>query len=89
MKETQEEKKRREHTEYIDRLLAKIEREWSIRIELANLAGFKASVKNPHALEDTEFDLPIRDLYLEIELRCPENVHQALNIIQSYYKGLK
>ncbi len=67
-------------------LCAKIDREWPIRIELANLAGFKANVKNPRALYETEFDLGIRDLYLEVVLRKPDNADLALQLVRNFYK---
>lgn len=67
-------------------LFAKIDREWPIRIELANLAGFKANVKNPRALYETEFDLGIRDLYLEVVLRKPDNADLALQLVRNFYK---
>lgn len=67
-------------------ITVKIEKEWPIRIQLAQLAGHKANVKNPRALMDTEFDLSIRNLYLEVLFRKPENAQHALFIIQEYYK---
>lgn len=67
-------------------LFAKIEKEWPIRIELANLAGFKCSAKNPRALYETEFDLGIRDLYVEVVIRKPDNADLALQIVRNFYK---
>ena len=67
-------------------LLKKINKEWPIRCKLAELAGFKANPKNVRALMDTEFDLNIRDLYLEIMFRKPENAETALELIRDYYK---
>lgn len=67
-------------------LIKKIDKEWPIRCKLAELAGHKASPKNPRALMDTEFDLSIRELYLEILFRKPENAEAALELIRNYYK---
>lgn len=67
-------------------LIKKIDKEWSIRCKLAELAGFKASPKNPRALMDTEFDLNIRELYLEVTFRKPENADAALELIRNFYK---
>ncbi len=68
------------------RILKKIEKEWPIRCKLATLAGHKAVEKNPRALMDTEFDLTIRELYLEVLFRKPENAEAALKLIQEFYK---
>ena len=70
----------------ISKFKDKIEKEWPIRIKLAGLAGSKANYKNPRALMDTEFDLGIRELYLEVLFRKPENAELALQTIQEYYK---
>lgn len=72
-------------TEEINLLLKKIEREWPVRCKLAELAGFKANPKNPRALMDTEFDLNIRELYLEVLFREPHNVDTALALIRTLY----
>jgi hypothetical protein len=80
-----EDSERMTEQEY-QQLLAKINREWPIRIKLAGLAGFTANYKNPRALMDTEFDLSIRDLYLEVLFRKPDNAPLALQLIQEYYK---
>ena len=72
--------------EKIDAILATIQKEWPIRIQLANLAGFKCNAKNPRALYETEFDLGIRDLYLEVFLRKPDNAEAALTLIRNFYK---
>lgn len=68
------------------RLLKKIDKEWPLRCQLATLAGHKAVQKNPRALMDTEFDLTIRELYLEVIFRKPENSETALKLIQEFYK---
>lgn len=67
-------------------LFVKIEKEWPIRVQLANLAGFKANVKNPRALYETEFDLNIRELFLEVTFRKPENTAIAMELIRNLYK---
>lgn len=67
-------------------LINKIDKEWPIRCKLAELAGHKANPKNVRALMDTDFDLGIRELYLEVTFRKPENAEQALHIIQEFYK---
>jgi hypothetical protein len=67
-------------------IIKKIDKEWPIRCKLAELAGHKANPKNPRALMDTEFDLSIRELYLEVLFRKPENVDAALEVIRGYYK---
>lgn len=67
-------------------LIKKIDREWPVRCKLAELAGHKANPKNVRALMDTEFDLSIRELYLEVMFRKPENAEKALQLIQEYYK---
>ncbi len=65
----------------------RIDKEWKIRCQLAELAGHKANPKNIMALMDTEFDLNIRELYLEVQFRKPENAIVALSLIQNFYKG--
>lgn len=67
-------------------LFAKIDKEWIIRCKLAELAGFKANPKNPRALMNTEFDLNIRELYIEVLFRKPENADSALQLIRGFYK---
>jgi hypothetical protein len=67
-------------------ILKKIEKEWPVRCKLAELAGHKCNPKNPRALMDTEFDLNIRELYLEVIFRKPENAEKALKFIQDYYR---
>jgi len=68
-------------------LKKKIEKEYPLRCKLATLAGFKANSKNPRALMDTEFDLGIRELFLEIEFRKPENKPEALDLIRKFYSA--
>lgn len=65
----------------------RINKEWPIRCKLAELAGHKANPKNPRSLFETEFDLNIRELYLEVLFRKPENVDAALQLIRNYYNG--
>jgi hypothetical protein len=70
-------------------LVNKINKEWPVRCklaELAELAGHKANPKNIRALMDTEFDLGIRELYLEVLFRKPDNADIALQLIRDYYK---
>jgi hypothetical protein len=67
-------------------IFQKIEKEWPIRLRLAQLAGHKCNAKNPRALMDTEFDLSIRELYLEVLFRQPHNAADALKLIQDFYK---
>ena len=69
----------------IDATIARIEKEWPIRCKLAELAGFKANPKNTRALFETEFDLSIRELYLEVLFRKPANAPAALAVIRDYY----
>ena len=64
----------------------KIEKEWPLRCKLAELSGHKANPKNVRALFETEFDLSIRELYLEVLFRKPENAEAALKFIQDFYK---
>ena len=67
-------------------ILEKANREWPIRIQLAQLAGHKCNAKNTRALYENEFDLTIRELYLEVLFRKPENAQKALELIQEFYK---
>lgn len=79
-------------------ILEKVEREWPIRLKLAELAGFesihpktgkpqKINPKNGSVLQGSPFDdLSIRELYLEVLFRKPENAEQALKLIQEFYK---
>ena len=63
-------------------LKEKIEREFSIRLKLAELAGRpKINPKNYKACE--EFDATIPELFLEIALNRPENVPTALELIKT------
>ncbi len=65
----------------------RINKEWPIRCKLAELAGHKANPKNPRCLFETDFDLNIRELYLEVLFRKPENVDAALQLIRNFYSG--
>ena len=59
----------------------KIEKEFPIRLRLAELAGRpKINPKNYKACE--EFDDSIPELFLEIALNKPENVEAALQLIK-------
>jgi hypothetical protein len=59
----------------------KIEKEFPVRVKLAELAGRpKFNVKNYKACE--EFDNTIADLFLEIALNKPENTQAALELIK-------
>jgi len=61
----------------------KIEKEFPIRIKLAELAGRpKINIKNYKALE--EFNATIPELFLEIALNKPENVPTALQLIKDH-----
>jgi len=63
-------------------LMEKIEREFPVRLKLAELAGRpKINVKSYKALE--EFDDTIADLFLEITLSHPENIDAALALIRT------
>jgi len=88
-KKAQAAKKAAEHEANLQRIFAKINREWPVRCKLANLAGFKANPKNDRALMDTDFDLTIHELYLEVLFRKPENAEEALKIIRSMYEEKK
>lgn len=60
----------------------KVEREFPIRLRLAELAGRpKINPKNYKALED--FDTTIAELFLEINLKKPENITDALGLIKN------
>lgn len=60
----------------------KIEKEFLLRIKLAELAGRpKINTKNYKALE--AFDATISELFLEIALNKPENVPVALELIKT------
>lgn len=84
--------------EQLQSLFKKIEREWPIRLKLAELAGFesihpktgkpqKINPKNGAVLQESPFDgLSIRELYLEVLFRKPENAEAALKLIQEFYK---
>lgn len=62
-------------------LKEKIEKEFPVRIKLAELAGRpKINIKNYKALE--AFDSTIPELYLEIALNKPENEDEALQLIR-------
>jgi hypothetical protein len=67
-------------------LTNKINKEWPLRCKLAELAGFKANPKNERALYQTEFDLNLRELFLEVCLRKPENAGKAYDLIRDLYK---
>ena len=59
----------------------KIEKEFPLRLRLAELAGRpKINHKNYKACE--EFDETIPELFLEIALNKPENVEAALQLIK-------
>ncbi len=59
----------------------KIDKEFPIRLKLAELAGRpKINIKNYKACE--EFDDTIPELFLEIALNKPENVEAALQLIK-------
>lgn len=69
-------------------LVEKIEREFPVRLQLAELAGRpKINVKNYKQLE--VFDDTIADLFLEISLNKPANMGLALAIIQPLYEVQK
>jgi hypothetical protein len=60
----------------------KVEREFPIRLKLAELAGRpKINVKNYKALET--FDDTIADLFLEIHLKRPWNWLDAMTLVES------
>lgn len=60
----------------------KIEKEFPIRVKLAELAGRpKFNIKNYKSLE--AFDSTISELFLEVALNKPENVPAALELIKT------
>lgn len=62
-------------------LKEKIDREFPIRIQLAELAGRpKINIKNYKALE--AFDSTIPELFLEVAMNKPENIEAALKLIR-------
>ncbi len=64
-----------------DALKKKIDREFPVRLKLAELAGRpKINPKNYKACE--EFDDTIPELFLEISLNKPENTLVALALIR-------
>lgn len=67
------------------KLKTKIEKEFSVRLKLAELAGLpKINVKNYKALE--EFDMTIDELVLMVMDRKPENLSQAQQLLLELYK---
>jgi len=59
----------------------KINREFPIRIKLAELAGLpKINPKNYNALMD--FDLTVAELFLKVALDKPENMMTALSLVR-------
>lgn len=63
-------------------LKSKIEKEFPVRIKLAELAGRpKINIKNYKALE--AFDSTISELFLEIAMNKPDNVPAALELIKT------
>jgi hypothetical protein len=67
------------------KLKAKIEKEFPVRLKLAELAGLpKINVKNYKALE--EFDMTIDELVLMVMDRKPENLPQAQQLLLELYK---
>lgn len=66
--------------EYKD-LVAKIEREFPIRMKLRELAGMpKINPKNYNALMD--FDETIAELFLKVAMEKPENLLAAMSLIK-------
>ncbi len=63
-------------------LKAKIERQLPVRLRLNVLAGRK-SVNPKSRNELMAFDDTIAELFLEIALKKPENIPEALTLIQS------
>jgi hypothetical protein len=62
-------------------LKAKIDKEFLIRLKLADLAGRpKINPKNYKACE--EFDATIPELFLEVAQNKPENIEAALQLIK-------
>jgi hypothetical protein len=71
--------------EEYQKMKAKIDREFPIRLKLAELAGMgKINPKNYKACE--ALDQTIHELYLEVVFRKPENVEAALEVIRTLYK---
>ena len=66
-------------------IFQRVEREWPIRCKLAELCGLKVNPRNPRALMDSPLDLSIRELYLEVQFRQPQNVDEALKVIRSMH----
>lgn len=72
--------------EQYQKLKAKIDKEWGLRCKLATLAGhIKCNPKNVRSLMDTEYDLNISELYLQVLFRKPERADEALKAIQEFY----
>lgn len=66
-------------------LVEKINRDFIVRIKLAELAGRKKiNIKNFKELELFVDSIP--DLYLEISINKPENAAEALNLIKNNIK---
>jgi hypothetical protein len=60
----------------------KIEKEFPVRLKLAELAGRpKINVKNYKALD--EFDATIAELFLEIAFKEPSNIGAAMALIRT------
>jgi len=71
--------------EEFQNLKAKIDREFPVRLKLAELAGLgKINPKNYKACE--ALDQTIKELYLEVVFRKPENVEAALEVIRTFLK---
>ena len=63
----------------------KIEKELPVRLKLAELAGLPKI--NPKSYKDLEkMDMTIKELYLEVIFRKPENEEAALAVIRELYK---
>jgi hypothetical protein len=70
----------------LEKVNERINKHWPIRCKLAELAGFKANPKNERCLYQTAFDLNLRELFLEVCLRKPQNAGAAYDLIRGYYK---
>lgn len=71
--------------EEFEALKFKIDKEFPLRLKLAELAGYgKINPKNYKACE--QMDLTIKELYLEVLFKKPENIEAALKLIQEFYK---
>lgn len=71
--------------EEFNTLKDRIDREFPIRLKLAELAGMgKINPKNYKACE--ALDQTIKELYLEVVFRKPENTEAALEVIRTLYK---